>query len=105
MLALLLASWAPGATQPQNSGAVAPRDAERAPLVEAALKRLAAKAAIRRIVASTLVATPSKTLDTQEVEDNTQKLLLDLEGIRNTPRPLIETRQANYYYEVIAMCK
>ena len=81
MLALLLASWAPGVTQPQNTGAVAPRDAERAPLVEAALKRLAAKAAIRRIVASTLVATPSKTLDTTRRPESGEEHLSKAERI------------------------
>ena len=61
-MALLAAAlfWASGVARPSSSRAVAPDP--KSPLVEAALKRLAAKtAARRRLVASKLAAAPIKT--------------------------------------------
>ena len=56
----LLALWPPGVARPSSSRAVAPDP--KSPLVEAALKRLAAKkAARRRLLASRLVAPPIET--------------------------------------------
>ena len=60
VLALWAALWAPGVARPSSTREIAPDP--KSPIVEAALKRLAAKtAARRRLVASKLVAPPVET--------------------------------------------